>query len=212
MATELNAARTRQSDRSAGGRLKAWMTKAPPRRSAAMGILAVAAALLVVSAVLHLDLWSSGYRSVPTIGWLFLAQGIATPVIALALLLTRWLAVVVMAFATMVGTLGGFILASTVGLFGFHDGFGAPFASVTFVTEIAASVFLLVGAAVVVRGAANAEASSSLSHQVDEIFDAVPDSTTAVEEYWNSRSASDATSVDKRPVRAAPNSSWPPSR
>jgi hypothetical protein len=213
MATEVNAALPRPADRSAGGRAKVWMTAAPPRRSAATGILAVAATLLVVSAILHLDLWSSGYRAIPTIGWLFLAQGITTPIIALALLLTRWLAVVVMAFATMVGTLGGFILASTVGLFGFHDGFAAPFASATFVTEVTASVFLLVGAAVVVRGVANAEASSSLSHRVDEIFDSAPNSGAAVEEHWTGLSASDAMSVDECwSVRAAPTSSWPPNR
>src|SRR6201982_1116655 len=35
------------------------------------------AVLLVVSASIHLDLYLTGYRSIPTIGWLFLVQVIA---------------------------------------------------------------------------------------------------------------------------------------
>jgi hypothetical protein len=197
MATEI-AARAAATGRSANSPVKAWLTATPPRRSAATVILAVAAALLVVSAVLHLDLWSSGYRAIPTIGPLFLAQGIATPVIALILLLTRWLVAILVALAAMVGTLGGFILAATVGLFGFHDGFAAPFASTTFVTELTAIVFLLVGGTLVVRNAGSATKSSSLSNRVDEIFDSVTEPDAALDDY--------------RAVRAAPNSSWPPSR
>jgi hypothetical protein len=192
------ATRTSATGRSTSNRVKAWMTAAVPWRSAATFILAMAAALLVVSAVLHLDLWSSGYRSIPTIGWLFLAQGIATPIIALVLLLTRWLVAVIIALATMVGTLGGFILATTVGLFGFRDGFAAPFASITFETEIAAIVLLVVGGTVVVRSRRTVEESESLSRRVDEIFDPVPDSAAGVDKRWA--------------VRAAPESSRPPIR
>jgi hypothetical protein len=40
------------------------------------------AALLAASAGIHLDLYLTGYRSIPTIGWLFLLQVIAGFVLA----------------------------------------------------------------------------------------------------------------------------------
>jgi hypothetical protein len=212
MATDI-AADLAAADGSARSPVKAWLTAAPPRRSTATVILAMAAALLVVSAALHLDLWSSGYRAIPTIGPLFLAQGIATPAIALMLVATRWLVAILVALAAMVGTLGGFILASTVGLFGFHDGFAAPFASTTFVTEVAAVLLLLVGGMMVVRNAASATKTVSLSNRVDEIFDSVTDPGAAIDDYRTVRSSPDATAVGEHgSVRTAPNASWPPSR
>ena len=99
-------------------------------------VLVAAAALLVLSAAVHLHLWSVGYRAIPSIGPLFLAQGIATPVVAVLLVLTRRLAAVAVALPTMVGTVAGFLLADTVGLFGFHDGFAAPYAATAFVIEV----------------------------------------------------------------------------
>jgi hypothetical protein len=33
--------------------------------------------LLIATAAIHLDLYLTGYRSIPTIGWLFLSQVIA---------------------------------------------------------------------------------------------------------------------------------------
>ena len=53
-------------------------------------VLQVAGAvLLAVSAGIHLDLYLTGYRSIPTIGWLFLLQVIAGFVLAAAVLVTR---------------------------------------------------------------------------------------------------------------------------
>jgi hypothetical protein len=50
-----------------------------PRRS----ILGIAgAALLVASGATHLDLYLTGYRTIPTIGWLFLLQVIVAFVLA----------------------------------------------------------------------------------------------------------------------------------
>ena len=43
-----------------------------PRRSWYFGI--AGAALLIASGAIHLDLYLTGYRSIPTIGWLFLLQ------------------------------------------------------------------------------------------------------------------------------------------
>jgi len=89
-----------------------------PRRSAS-GI--AGAALLVASGSIHLDLYLTGYRSIPTIGWLFLLQVIAAYVLAAAILVTgHWLAAASGA-AFALGTLGGYLLSLKVGLFGFTE-------------------------------------------------------------------------------------------
>ena len=55
----------------------------PPRRSWYFGI--AGAALLIASGSIHLDLYLTGYRSIPTIGWLFLLQIIAAYALAIAI-------------------------------------------------------------------------------------------------------------------------------
>jgi len=77
--------------------------------------------LLVASAAIHLDLYLTGYRTIPTIGPLFLLQVIAAFVLAAAILVTgHWLAAAAGAgFA--VSTLGGYLLSLWVGLFGFTE-------------------------------------------------------------------------------------------
>ena len=60
-----------------------------PRRSWS-GI--AGAALLVASGAIHLDLYLTGYRTIPTIGWLFLLQVIAAFALAVAIPVTRQLA------------------------------------------------------------------------------------------------------------------------
>jgi predicted lipoprotein with Yx(FWY)xxD motif len=89
-----------------------------PRRSW-LGI--VGAALLVASGAIHLDLYLTGYRTIPTIGPLFLLQVIAAFVLAAAILVTgSWLAAAAGAgFA--ISTLGGYLLSLWVGLFGFTE-------------------------------------------------------------------------------------------
>jgi len=89
-----------------------------PRRSAS-GI--AGAALLIASGAIHLDLYLTGYRTIPTIGPLFLLQVIAAFVLAAAILVTgNWLAAAAGAgFA--VSTLGGYLLSLWVGLFGFTE-------------------------------------------------------------------------------------------
>ncbi len=89
-----------------------------PRRS---WLAIVGAALLVASGAIHLDLYLTGYRTIPTIGPLFLLQVIAAFVLAAAILVTgSWLAAAAGAgFA--VSTLGGYLLSLWVGLFGFTE-------------------------------------------------------------------------------------------
>jgi predicted lipoprotein with Yx(FWY)xxD motif len=89
-----------------------------PRRS---WLSVVGAALLVASGAIHLDLYLTGYRTIPTIGPLFLLQVIAAFVLAAAILVTgSWLAAAAGAgFA--ISTLGGYLLSLWVGLFGFTE-------------------------------------------------------------------------------------------
>jgi predicted lipoprotein with Yx(FWY)xxD motif len=89
-----------------------------PRRSW-FGI--AGAALLVASGAIHLDLYLTGYRTIPTIGWLFLLQVIAAFGLAAAILVTgSWLAEAAGAGFAL-STLGGYLLSLWVGLFGFTE-------------------------------------------------------------------------------------------
>ena len=89
-----------------------------PRRSL-FGI--AGAALLVAAGAIHLDLYLTGYRTIPTIGPLFLLQVIAAFVLAAAILVTgNWL-IAALGAGFAVSTLGGYLLSLWVGLFGFTE-------------------------------------------------------------------------------------------
>jgi predicted lipoprotein with Yx(FWY)xxD motif len=84
------------------------------------------AGLLIATGAIHLDLYETGYRSIPTIGWLFLLQVIAAFALALAVLVTIR-AVIAFPLAAAAGalfalaTLGGYLLSLRFGLFGFRE-------------------------------------------------------------------------------------------
>ena len=85
-------------------------------------VLRVAGAgLLVATGAIHLDLYLTGYRTIPTIGWLFLLQVIAAFFLAVVvgLLGSRVAAVAGALFA--LSTLGGYLLSIWFGLFGFRE-------------------------------------------------------------------------------------------
>jgi predicted lipoprotein with Yx(FWY)xxD motif len=79
------------------------------------------AGLLAATGAIHLDLYLTGYRSIPTIGWLFLLQVITAFGLAAAVLATgsRLAAAAGAGFA--LATLGGYLLSIWVGLFGFTE-------------------------------------------------------------------------------------------
>ena len=109
------------------------------------------AGLLAASGLLHLHLWDIAYRHVPTLHVLFLVQAAAALVAAVLLLSTRNLLVVLGSAALMAGTIVGFVLARTVGIFGFHLTFSSALAYWALIVEAIAVVFLLGTAAVEVR-------------------------------------------------------------
>lgn len=108
-------------------------------------ILMAAAVTLVVSAVIHLHLWSTGYRHLPTVGPLFLLQAVSGFALSALLILSRRVWVAAISFGLVCATLAGFIMALYVGLFGFRDSWSAPFAGMAFAYEIASGVLLVVG-------------------------------------------------------------------
>src|SRR5580693_5146127 len=90
----------------------------------------VGSGLLIAIAAIHLDLYLTGYRTIPTIGWLFLLQviaafGLGLAVLAIprrpaaALAASRLAAAAGAGFA--LATLGGYLLSVWTGLFGFTE-------------------------------------------------------------------------------------------
>jgi len=116
------------------------------------------AGLLVATAAMHLDLYLTGYQTIPTIGPLFLFQVIVGFALALAVLAAPFTAVTrrpaVDASIAAIGagyaiaTLGGYLLSLWVGLFGFRE-IRTTAGAVAGILEIAAFGVLL-GLAVLV--------------------------------------------------------------
>jgi predicted lipoprotein with Yx(FWY)xxD motif len=79
------------------------------------------ALLLAVSAGIHLDLYLTGYRKIPTVGWLFLLQVIVGFVLTIAALVTRSRLAAAASAALALSTLGAYLLAVWIGLFGFKE-------------------------------------------------------------------------------------------
>src|SRR5712664_4158521 len=84
--------------------------------------LRVAGALLpVVSACIHLGLYVTGYRSIPTIGWLFLVQAVVAFILAVGALVTHSRLAAFAGAAFALSTLGCYLLAVWIGLFWFKE-------------------------------------------------------------------------------------------
>jgi hypothetical protein len=125
-----------------------------PLSIAATVLFVIGGALLIWSAAVHFHLWSEtdGYRTIPTIGPLFLLQSIAGLVIGIGVVVVRrlWAAVIGLGFA--LSTIAGFLLSVGVGLFGFKDSWLAPFAKESFTIEILATVVFVAAAVLCLVG------------------------------------------------------------
>jgi hypothetical protein len=109
------------------------------------------AGLLVASGLIHLHLWDIAYQHVRTLDVLFLLQTALCLLTALVLLITRHLLVVLAAAALMAGTMVGFVLARTVGIFGFKLTFSSTLAWEVLVVEAAGVILLLLTATLLRR-------------------------------------------------------------
>jgi hypothetical protein len=109
-----------------------------------IGLCLVDAALLVVSGLIHLHFARGDYRHVHTLNWMFVVQFVACIVVALVLLVTRHAVVAAAGAVLLAGTIVGFILARTRGIFGFHLTFSSSLANETLVVEAVGVVLLAV--------------------------------------------------------------------
>jgi hypothetical protein len=77
--------------------------------------------LLAAAAGIHLDLYLTGYRTIPTIGWLFLLQVITGFALAAAVVVARSRLAAAAGAGFALATLGGYLLSVWIGLFGFKE-------------------------------------------------------------------------------------------
>jgi hypothetical protein len=101
-----------------------------------------AIALLGAVAWIHLHLWQSGYRHIPTIGPLFLAAVVATAGVAAVLLARPSRVLGLLALAVDAGILASLIGSVNLGLFGFTESLNAPFVAESITIETLAALTL----------------------------------------------------------------------
>jgi hypothetical protein len=127
---------------------------APIRGPVPLTLMVLTAIAVAASGAIHLYLWDIAYRHVATLGPLFLVQAFSSLVVALALIAIRKAFVLALAFALMIGTLLGFVLVLTTGLFGFHLGVVSGWAYLTMGAECLAVALIAVIASILWREAA----------------------------------------------------------
>jgi plastocyanin len=110
-------------NRHTDGGVKQVMENSPDRGGARqqLALRVAGAALLAATGAIHLDLYLTSYRNIPTIGWLFLLQVIAAFLLAAGVLVTRGPLVPAAGAGFAVATLGGYLLSLWIGLFGFQE-------------------------------------------------------------------------------------------
>jgi predicted lipoprotein with Yx(FWY)xxD motif len=87
----------------------------------ALVLRVVGAGLLIATAATHLDLYLTGYRTIPTIGGLFLFQVIVAFLLGGLVLATGSRLAAAAGSLFLISTLGGYLLTVWVGLFGFQE-------------------------------------------------------------------------------------------
>lgn len=98
----------------------------------------LAAAFLLAGGIVHLSLWNGGYRYIPRIGPLFLANFVGSIALAVAVVVSRRAGISLAGIAFAAGSLVALILSRTVGLFGFTEMIWTPDAVKTLAAELGA--------------------------------------------------------------------------
>jgi hypothetical protein len=129
-------------------------------RFTVLALTATGAGFLVWSGVIHLMLWSDGYKDIRWIGPLFLIQGVVCIALPLAIVALRWLALLAIGAVTGVATAAGLLLSVNFGLFGYTESLAVPYAELSLAVEFTAAFVLLVAAGVLAL-AATARAAGS---------------------------------------------------
>jgi hypothetical protein len=112
----------------------------------------IGAGFLVWSGVIHLDLWADGYKDISVIGPLFLVQGIASILLAVAIVAFRWLALLAAGAVAGLATGAGLLLSVYVGLFGYTESLTVPYAVLSLAVEFTAAFVLLAAAVLLALG------------------------------------------------------------
>jgi hypothetical protein len=110
------------------------------------------AALTAYSGYIHLYLWGRQpypYSAIPTIGPLFLLQGIVGILLGVLLIATRRLFPVLLAAGFLVVSAVALVIDVEVGMFGFQDSWSVPYATSTLYWEIVGAALLLIVAGAV---------------------------------------------------------------
>jgi hypothetical protein len=110
---------------------------------AALVLRLACAGLLIWVAAIHLHLWSEGYRHIPTIGPLFLADAVGGFLLAAVLLVWPRPLAGLLGAGFLASTLGGLIISINFSLFGFRESSGASFVVESIILESVGAVVLL---------------------------------------------------------------------
>jgi predicted lipoprotein with Yx(FWY)xxD motif len=95
--------------------------RSAPRTQVRLALRLAGGGLLIATGAIHLDLYLTGYRSIPTIGWLFLLQVIAAFILGTAVLASAARLAAAAGAVFSLATLGGYLLSLWIGLFGFKE-------------------------------------------------------------------------------------------
>jgi hypothetical protein len=121
----------------------------PAPRVAITIVIAGGAACTVYSGYIHLYLWGRQpfpYRDIPTIGPLFLVQGVAAIIIGLMIIVSRRVGALLVGAGLLVVSVAALVIDVEVGMFGFKDSWAVPYATSTLYEEIVGAVLLLAAA------------------------------------------------------------------
>jgi predicted lipoprotein with Yx(FWY)xxD motif len=142
-----------------------------------LSLRVVGAGLLIATGGIHLDLYLTGYNTIPTIGWLFLLQVITGFALGLAVLVTGSRLVAAAGAGFALATLGGYLLSIWFGLFGFKE-VRTTAGIVAGIIEVLAFVALAILAAM--PSAARHRAQQSNSSLLARLQDGIPGAALGV--------------------------------
>jgi predicted lipoprotein with Yx(FWY)xxD motif len=86
-----------------------------------LALRVLGAGLLLATGAIHLDLYLTGYNTIPTIGWLFLLQVITAFALGVVVLVSSSRLIAAAGGGFAIATLGGYLLSLRISLFGFRE-------------------------------------------------------------------------------------------
>jgi len=137
------------------------------RQGVASVLRGVVSAAVLLSAVVHLELWAEGFHQLAVVGPAFMLNAIGGFAIGLAVLVWRHWIPVVLAIGFGLATLAAFVVSATVGLFGVHEVFYGVTQTTAGIAEIVAVVFGVAVLAVERKTSMDADHARGLDRHAD---------------------------------------------